>query len=113
MNRLEVQQRCEHFRDRCQPNLYDYFYAFRPYHLVSCCGWGQALSQTNQGSLCQEIYFGTRADEASVFRNQKWLGQPSLLSVAEVDIAQPGFTLKNAWVKPDSNTNIGIGGANT
>jgi len=39
----------------------------------------------------QEIFFGTRADENSIYNknnNQKWLGgQASLLAVAEVDIA--------------------------
>jgi len=47
--------------------------------------------------LRQEIYFGTRADESSIYNrnsNSKWVGgQASLLVVAEVDIAQQGFVL--------------------
>jgi hypothetical protein len=33
--------------------------------------------------------------------------------VAEVDFAQPGYTLKNSWGKADISTNVGIGGVNT
>lgn len=88
-------ERFETFRDSCQPNLYDFFWPFRPQHLVSCCGWGPAVlpkiggassfslaaderegpeGLTNKETtecLRQEIYFGTRADESSVYnRNQ-------------------------------------------
>jgi len=44
LSRSAVLQRLETFRDLCQPNLYDFYYAFRPYHLVSCCGWGPPVS---------------------------------------------------------------------
>lgn len=96
-SRTEVVQRLETFRDLCQPNLYDFYFAFWPHHLVSCCGWGPPVSGVAtssgaskgtsgpntsqlgplQGSTRQEIFFGTRADEHSVYNgnnNQKWLG---------------------------------------
>ena len=125
MSRAEVLHRYETFRDKCQPNLYDFFNAFKPYHLVSCCAWGQAVDPaqstggTNSGQngssksvlggpfnpesancLRQEIYFGTRADEFSTYNksnNQKWLGGPaSLLAVGEVDIAKQGYQLEQS-----------------
>ena len=88
MNRGEIIERYETFRDRCQPNLYDFFNAYRPYHLVSCCGWGPALIES-ENCLKQEIFFGTRADENCTFNKntQRWYGGPaSLLAVGEVDI---------------------------
>ena len=94
MNRSDIASRYETFRDRCQPNLYDFFNAYRPYHLVSCCGWGSSLNEC-ESSLKQELYFGTRADEISTYnrnQNSRWGGGPaSLLAVAEVDIAKPGY----------------------
>lgn len=89
--------RYECFRDRCKGSLYDFHNSFRPYHLVSCCGWGPGINNSKMWDkhVKQEIYFGTRADEFSSFnrnKNKRWMGgQASLLAVGEVDLAQRGY----------------------
>jgi len=97
MNQTEVLTKYESFRDRCQPNLYDFHYAFRPFHLVSCCSWGPVV-HLNNCCARQQVYFGTRADENAIFNksnNQKWIGgAASILAVAEVDLPQQGYQLE-------------------
>ena len=98
MNRSEIIERYETFRDKCQPNLYDFFNAYRPYHLVSCCGWGPPLIES-ENCLKQEIFFGTRADENCTFNKntQRWYGGPaSLLAVGEVDIPHQGYQIEHS-----------------
>ena len=99
-NRLDALSRFETFRNVCQHTLYDFYWPFRPFHLVSCAGWGAKVppkqpqpslllpkplgnnEEETRGaqassSLRQEIYFGTRADDACSFDmggSQKWVG---------------------------------------
>ena len=118
MNRSEVLNKLETFRDRCQPNLYDYFYAFRPYHLVSCCAFGPPV-HTHPTCVRQTIYFGTRADEYANYNknnNLKWTGgAASLLAVAEVDIAQQGYQLERnsnrSRLTVEQNEQVGTSGS--
>ena len=90
---------------------------------MSCCGWGSALNEC-ESSLKQELYFGTRADEISTYnrnQNSRWGGGPaSLLAVAEVDIAKPGYQMQNGKNRmameigngnTGPNSNGGAGGA--
>lgn len=118
MNRSEVMTKYESFRDRCQHVLYDFYFPFRPYHLVSCCGWGPVIT-SNYCYARQQIYFGTRADEIAVYNknnNQKWLGgAASVLALAEVDLPRQGYQMKqpcNKQRNSDEHNDFQINQAN-
>lgn len=44
MSRQEALDRFETFRSACQHTLYDFYWPFRPFHLVACAGWGAKVA---------------------------------------------------------------------